>query len=558
MDSKNFGKGLSIASTSIIFLGLVFAYIYRMFNYSGMDFINTRYQTFIFTFSGIFIGIKIIADIMNIQNALFKVIFSIIELLIVGYLTILNAPMIWPYFLLAAIIISSTLLLGRRFGLMVLIVVGFITFGKPLIQHGLNVFTEEKFLELWIIYASEIFMWYFSDLIASQRIENLKMIQKQKMGNEHLIKANSQIEENLKETVQLNQSLEAANKRLEETNEKLNKSVAEFYTLQQISKAIATIMDINELLGFVNDVIIGVMGANYSTVILLNKENGKMEIKMTNIASDEELKILKGNINFEELINVVSKGQSLLENNMDESKYKFTSGREIKSLLCIPLSSKNETHGMVLIEFKRIGSFDEEHLKFLSVIANQVSVTLENVGLYEKMQKMATIDGLTRIYNRLYFQELLSKEMIKADQGGYPMALSIFDIDFFKKFNDTYGHLFGDRVLKVISRVAKDSIRNEDSIARYGGEEFVILMPNTTADQAFKLIDKIRKNICDTNVKEETVTASVTASFGVACYPDNGSTESEILSAADTALYKAKEEGRNCVRVFEGTKNKNK
>lgn len=434
----------------------------------------------------------------GISSASISVIFSAIEIIIVVYLMILSNPRIWPYFLLVVLIIFLI------------------------------------------------------------RIKDFRMMEEQKRANEHLVEANSQTEANFLEAKQLNQSLEAANKRLEDTNEKLNKSVAEFYTLQQISKAIATIMDIKELLKFVNDVIIGVMGVNYSTVILLNKENGKMEIKMTNITSDEELKTVNDNITCEEIIAVTKTGHFLIENNVDQSKYKFTSGREIKSLLCIPLSSKNETHGMVLIEFKRIGFFDENHIKFLSVIANSISVALENVGLYEKMQAMATIDGLTRVYNRLYFHELLSKEIIKADQGGYPMAVSIFDIDFFKKFNDTYGHLFGDRVLKTISRVAKDSIRSEDSIARYGGEEFVILMPNTTAEQAFKLIDNIRGKISSTSVKEETVTAGVTASFGIACYPDNGSTESEILSAADTALYKAKEEGRNCVRVFEGTKSKNK
>lgn len=558
MGSKNFRKGLNIASTSIIFLGLVYMYIYRMFNYSSIDLLDTRYQTFIFVFAGIFIGIKVIANIKDVHNTVFRVIFLLIELLIVVYLMILYVPMIWPYFLLAAIIISSTLSLGRRFGLMTLVVGGFVTFGIPMIQSGLNVFAEDRFLELWIVYIAEIFMWYFADLVDLQRIENYRIVQEQKKANEQLIEANSQIEASFMETSQLNHSFQVANKRLEDTNEKLNKSVAEFYTLHQISRAITTIMDVKELLKFVNDVIIGVMGVNYSTVILLNKENGKMEIKMTNITSVEELKIMKGNIDCEELINVISTGHSLVENNVDESTYKFTIGREIKSLLCIPLSSKNETHGMVLIELKRIGFFDEEHLKFLSVIANQISVALENVGLYEKMQTMATIDGLTRIYNRLYFHELLSKEMIKADQGGYPMAVSIFDIDFFKKFNDTYGHLFGDRVLKTISRAAKDSIRNEDAIARYGGEEFVILMPNTTSEQALKLIEKVRKKISSTNVKEETVSASVTASFGIACYPVNGSTESEILSAADTALYKAKGEGRNCVRVFEGSKNKNK
>jgi hypothetical protein len=131
MGSKDFGKGLNTASTSIIFLGLLFVYIFKRFNSSGIDFLNTKHQIFIFVLSVAFISIKIVTDIISIKNAAFRTILSIIELLIVVYLIILNSPMIWPYFLLAAIIISSTLSIGRRFGLMVLVVGGFVTFVIP-------------------------------------------------------------------------------------------------------------------------------------------------------------------------------------------------------------------------------------------------------------------------------------------------------------------------------------------------------------------------------------------------------------------------------------------
>ena len=170
--------------------------------------------------------------------------------------------------------------------------------------------------------------------------------------------------------------------------------------------------------------------------------------------------------------------------------------------------------------------------------------------MYANLQEVANTDGLTQVNNRVYFHEKIIKDFNQAKEEGFYLSLAICDIDFFKKFNDTYGHLFGDVVLKTVAQTIKASIRSTDTVARFGGEEFVVIMPRTNLNEAFEKVEAIRKMIEATVVNDNLISASVTASFGVACYPENSLTQHELIKHADKALYTAKESGRNCVKAY--------
>lgn len=540
-------KNIQVFSTFVLFIALIFQYAYKSINYTG-EHPLAKYFSYIVTVSVIFFLIKLVFILKNRDNALLRLIFALFELVIVSYLVLISIPQTWPYFLLSVLVIYMTFSYGRKYSLITLIL-GALIIPADLLINKISI-NHDRFVELSTIYIVQMFIWYLISQLDIQKEENLKILEQKQAEIEKQIAANKELETKLLYMTKFSEDLQSANIKLENINQKLNKSAAEYYTLQQISQAIATILDIEKLLKFVNDVIIGVLGVSYSTIAILDKEDNEMKVEVTNIFSESALKTLKENINCEVLSDVTKKGKPVLNNNVTEEEYPFVKGRNVHSLLCIPLSSKNENYGLVLVEQEREDAFEDEHLKFLSAIGNQVSVALENVGLYEKMQRMATTDELTKLYNRLYFNEMLSKQMADADQQKYPMSVAIFDIDHFKKFNDTYGHLFGDLVLKTIAKLAKDNIREQDLVARFGGEEFVIVMPNTTVDEAYKLIEDLREKIARCHVKEGSISASVTASFGISCYPEHGTNEAEILSAADNALYKAKTEGRNCTRIF--------
>ena len=202
---------------------------------------------------------------------------------------------------------------------------------------------------------------------------------------------------------------------------------------------------------------------------------------------------------------------------------------------------------MILVEHTLSNAFDSENVRFLRIIAQQVGIVMENAELYVKMKEMARKDGLTGIYNRQYFQERLQFEFKEAQKNGWPLSLVIYDIDHFKKFNDMYGHLFGDKVLKSVAEVVASTLRKEDMIARYGGEEFTILLPRTSLDEAYEKVETLRKMISRHVIEDNLISVSVTASFGVSTFDECALTENDLVRTADDALYEAKAAGRNCV-----------
>ena len=344
------------------------------------------------------------------------------------------------------------------------------------------------------------------------------------------------------------------NEQLEKSNRKLTSSLAEFYTLQQISQAISSIFDMNELLKFVNDVIIGVMGVFHSTIALCHGPQNKLKVQVSSIFDKKELAIVADYINNDVLKPSVEDGHSMIDNNVNPDDYPFTMGRKIQSLICVPLIAKGHVLGVVLIEHSISNAFDTDNVRLLEIISQQVSIAIENARLYQQMQDLATLDGLTGAYNRLYFQDNIQIELKKAQDGNYDLSLLIFDIDHFKKFNDTYGHMFGDLVLKTISAFVLKKLRKGDIFARYGGEEFVILMPHTELDQIAEKAEDVRAGIAALTISDRVISASVTISIGVSSFPCRAGTQVELIKSADDALYEAKHAGRNqvCLAASKG------
>ncbi|MCX7773306.1 MAG: diguanylate cyclase [Clostridia bacterium] len=358
-----------------------------------------------------------------------------------------------------------------------------------------------------------------------------------------------QLEQAKKEIQNHYDKMRETNNQLEETNRRLTSSLAEFYTLQQISQAISSIFDMNELLKFVNDVIIGVMGVYHSTIALCHGPQNKLKVQVSSIFDKKELAIVSDYINSEVLKPSTHDGHSMIDNAVNPEDYPFTQGRNIQSMICVPLLAKGNTLGIVLIEHSMKDAFDNDNVRLLEIISQQVSIAIENARLYQQMHDLATLDGLTGAYNRLYFQDNLQIEYKKAQEKGYDLSLMIFDIDHFKKFNDTNGHLFGDLVLKSISNYIMKTLRKEDILARYGGEEFVILMPHTTLEQAQEKAEDLREGISRLTITDRVISASVTISIGVSVFPDAASTPQQLIKSSDDALYEAKHAGRNRVCV---------
>lgn len=461
----------------------------------------------------------------------------------------------WIYFYAALTLAVSTLLMGTKKGAILAIYLFIIKIFFNMFIGILDPDKSQSFIQFLLSNRFRIelfcFIMNFVLVILCGAIfkDNIEGEQKNKVLLGQLGEKFEQLAVAQEEAKFQYEKLKETNVKLENTNKKLTSSIAEFYTLQQISQAISSIFDIKELLKYVNDIILGVMGVNNSTIILYDEKRKKLKVHTTNIRSRDDLIALNDNINCTILLDVLNNSKPIVENFVDPDEYTFTQGREVNSLICVPLTTKSRKFGLVLIEHKYYSAFDEENVRLLDIIGQQVGIAMENAELYQQMQWMATIDGLTGIYNRLYFQDRLQKEFLGAQQDNYPLSLAIFDIDHFKRFNDTFGHLFGDKVLKSISETIKNSLRGTDILARFGGEEFIILFPRTNLTEAYEKVDALREKVAKTYVKDSLITASVTISFGVSCYPECSLTESDLLRNADDALYDAKAAGRNCVKV---------
>ncbi len=191
-------------------------------------------------------------------------------------------------------------------------------------------------------------------------------------------------------------------------------------------------------------------------------------------------------------------------------------------------------------------------VNLLAIQSQRLRDSTENIrqvtGLKEKFQHHAVIDGLTGLYNRRWLDEMLPRQMKRSLMALEPLSLVMIDIDFFKKFNDFYGHQAGDFVLFEVGRLLKEWFRPEDSVVRYGGEEFTVILPNSAGEVAYKAADRVRQAIAAQRfcVPNTAARLSITLSMGLAAL-DPLQTMENFIGAADAALYQAKQTGRNRV-----------
>lgn len=205
--------------------------------------------------------------------------------------------------------------------------------------------------------------------------------------------------------------------------------------------------------------------------------------------------------------------------------------------------------GILYIDDFKKRELSESERTTLKLFSHLAGLALEKFRLIEQSRELAITDGLTHLYNHRYFYERISSEISRAKRAGRMLSVVIFDVDFFKKYNDANGHLLGDEALKRIATIIRENIRRGDVAARYGGEEFVVLLPEADRDAARKVAERVRKKVEEVCFEgEETLpNRKLTISAGVATYPEDAEEKDELIKAADDALYTAKQKGRNLV-----------
>jgi diguanylate cyclase (GGDEF)-like protein len=223
----------------------------------------------------------------------------------------------------------------------------------------------------------------------------------------------------------------------------------------------------------------------------------------------------------------------------DESK--------IESLVASPLMGGHELLGMIRMESSVPNAFRQEDARLLSNFCDLGTVALEHVALYHQTIELATTDGLTGLYVQKYYKDRLRDEIFRALEHKLPLTVLMIDVDHFKSYNDRYGHLVGDKVLKLVAQVLRESVRTVDLVSRYGGEEFSVLLLKTPGDGALNVAERIRQKVEEQEVVASGEQTHVTVSIGVAEITPALRDPEAFIDHADQALYQAKSSGRNRV-----------
>jgi diguanylate cyclase (GGDEF)-like protein/PAS domain S-box-containing protein len=228
---------------------------------------------------------------------------------------------------------------------------------------------------------------------------------------------------------------------------------------------------------------------------------------------------------------------------------------DAESYVCMPIHGQGQVLGLfhIAIDVNPRTRRPAQDVELrLRAITDRVGPALANLKLRDTLREMALHDGLTGLYNRRYLEDVFCRELYRAERSGKPVSVVMIDIDNFKRFNDQHGHDAGDFVLSAVARAISNNVRPSDIACRYGGEELAIVLPETDLEGARDRAEHMRRAIQETNLTHAGQTLPApTASFGVAVYPGDGAKPADLLKAADQALYRAKQQGRDRVCVAE-------
>jgi diguanylate cyclase (GGDEF)-like protein len=222
----------------------------------------------------------------------------------------------------------------------------------------------------------------------------------------------------------------------------------------------------------------------------------------------------------------------------------------VRCAICIPLRSRDRTLGVIELVNYRAATLTTETTAFLRVLCDYAAIAIQNVRAVERIQELTITDDCTGLYNSRHLFSVTESELERSRRFNLPFSLIFIDLDHFKRVNDLYGRLTGSRLLAEIARTIKHNVRGIDSAFRYGGDEFIVLLPQTGKDAALEVTQRLLHSLHETRyLLSEGLELRMLASFGIASYPEDGSTIQEIIGAADEMMYLVKNSSRGNIAV---------
>ena len=325
----------------------------------------------------------------------------------------------------------------------------------------------------------------------------------------------------------------------------LEQANREIESQTEIMRYMASSFDINKNINVIVDAIMDVKNPKLCAVYLdesvCNEKHGLSIVKTDYSSMERRLRkdIQKIYIDFEK-----SRKTTELLTGEELKELRFIGETNIKSLVKLALIDDNKQYGMMIVA-SDVENFFEKGISYYETCLVEYNVSLKTTKLYLQTQDMARKDGLTQIYNRVYFGELFTKEAEKATKKQQPLSVALFDIDKFKNINDTYGHLAGDKVIKMVASLDDKYAKENGGIAcRYGGEEFLLVLPGYDEKQALPVLEQMHKEIQSTIVHYDDKEIPVNVCIGLSSYPSICKDTNILVNRADKSMYYGKKHGR--------------
>ena len=321
-----------------------------------------------------------------------------------------------------------------------------------------------------------------------------------------------------------------------------------------VAQVVVSSLDLDEVLQNILHSSMAVMDMPAGTIALYDDESSQLELRAHAGLSEQFVALDRWRVNPGGLTyEILDRGELFIIKDTETTDF-FNNPLAIKegirSLIAVPLKIQRRTIGVLYLDDFKPREFFEEKLELLSVLTSFATMSIDHARLHEKTAQLACTDGLTGLYNHRQFKKNFADEVARANRYNKTLSIILFDVDDFKKFNDTYGHPNGDIVLQEMAIMLRELLRDCDIIYRYGGEEFVALLPETPLSEAVKVAERIRifvETESPRYLTGITKTHGVTVSVGVASLPGDGSDTTMLLKSVDDLMYQAKCDGKNKV-----------
>jgi diguanylate cyclase (GGDEF)-like protein len=324
----------------------------------------------------------------------------------------------------------------------------------------------------------------------------------------------------------------------------------------EIGKALASTLDLQKILQTVMEKISDLLQPDTWSLLMLDESSQELHFEIAIGVGADKLKDVRLKVGEGIAGWVAQTGEPVLVEDVKRDP-RFTrridelTHTDTRSVVCVPIKGKEKILGVIeLVNCLGRESFRREDIPILKSLADYAAIALENARYIQRIHELTITDDCTALYNARHLNFVLDAEIYRSTRYGYEFSVIFLDLDHFKQVNDTYGHLVGSKLLWMIGDLIKGHLRLIDYAFRYGGDEFVVLLPQTAKQNSLMVVRRL-KDLLNSKVffVEEGLNIKVTASFGVASFPQDGRTRRELLRMADEAMYLVKNTTRNNIAL---------